>query len=127
MSEVVVNVPQLSGFASGASGPLNNLTFKSLNGSGGFWSNTTVSWPVLALGSTWPLSLIVTLSAEAIRNSRYICEGVGEPMYAEPTRWSGSNGDVIETVPTLDAAGQLFAANCASVQPCRPLAVAGDS
>ena len=43
IDEVVVNVPQLSGLASAASGPLKNFRFRSLNGSCGLLLNTAVS------------------------------------------------------------------------------------
>ena len=79
--------------------------------------NTAVSWPCSSSGCTWPVSLIVTLSALAITNSRNICAGVGEPIQTEPVSGSGSSGVLIDTVPTFDASGQLLAANCASVQP----------
>ena len=41
--DVVVNVPQLSGLASAASGPLKNFRFRSLNGSCGLPLNTAVN------------------------------------------------------------------------------------
>jgi hypothetical protein len=127
MSEVVVNVPHVSGLASAASGPPNSFRSRSLNGSCGFWLNTVVNCPVVGFGVTWPDRWTFTLSPAAARNSLYIWPGMGAPMYTDPVSWSGSNGVVIATVPTLDPFGQLPAANWASVQPWSPLATAGDN
>ena len=70
MSEVVVNVPQVSGLASAASGPPNRFRFRSLNGSCGLLLNTVGQLPG-ASGSalTWPDRLMVTLSAGSRRRT----------------------------------------------------------
>ena len=62
-------------------------------------------------GCTLPVSLSVTLSADASRKMRYGWAAVGSARKIPPVRWSGSSGDVIDTVPSFDAFGQFVAAN----------------
>ena len=57
MSEVVSNLPQVTGVISGARGPDLRLTVRCLAGSCGFWVKTVVSWPVCLSATAMPGSL----------------------------------------------------------------------
>src|SRR5262249_44383791 len=126
IADVVVAVPHVAGFASGASAPPKKCRCRLLNGCCGLSAKGAVICPVPASGCTLPVSLMVTPSADAIRNVRYGVAAVGAPRKIPPVRWSGSNGDVIETVPSFEAFGQFASANCPSEQAPSPFATGGD-
>ncbi len=64
---LVVYVPQVGGFSSGARGPSLNARCKFENGSCGLSSNVEVSWPVAGSASIFPGSLRITPGPLATR------------------------------------------------------------
>src|ERR1019366_2383020 len=117
-SVVVVNVPQLCGFANGALAPPLNVSSSSLKGSWGCCVNVACKRPVTGFADTWPASLTITpRSAErTCRNSLMMCpssasvalhgEHSGSPMNTWPSSGFSSKGVVTFTVPIWEANGQ---------------------